>query len=50
MKGNQNYMAKIIAAPHFPYEENTMFIECDTQAEDGGYSHIIQFIKNDPYV
>ena len=41
---------KIIAAPHFPYEENTMIIEHETREEDGGFEQVKKFVDNDPYV
>lgn len=41
---------KIIGSPHFPYEENTYLIECDTEKEDGGISDVQSFILNDPYI
>ena len=39
-----------MAAPHFPYDENTMIIMQDTEAEDGGASEVQKFVQNDPYV
>ena len=41
---------KIIGSPHFPYEENTLLIECDSEKEDGGISDVQKFIMSDPYV
>ena len=41
---------KIIGAPHFPYDANTLMLECDTTQEDGGFSQVENFVKNDPYV
>lgn len=41
---------KIIGSPHFPYEENTYLIECDSEKEDGGISDVQKFIMSDPYV
>jgi hypothetical protein len=39
-----------MAAPHFPYDANTLLLECDSTAEDGGFSQIENFVVNDPYV
>jgi hypothetical protein len=41
---------KIIGAPHFPYDANTLMLECDTKEEDGGFKQIENFVQNDPYV
>jgi uncharacterized protein YciI len=41
---------KIIGAPHFPYDANTLMLECDVEAEDGGFKQIENFVTNDPYV
>lgn len=46
----QTQDTKIIAAPGFPYDENTIFVEKDTEAEDGGLKQIQEFVQNDPYV
>ena len=43
---------KFMAAPHFPYDENTMLLEHDdqTNSDDGGLSKIQNFVTNDPFV
>ena len=41
---------KILAGPHFPYDANTLIVECDSKNEDGGFSDVAQFVEKDPYV
>jgi uncharacterized protein YciI len=50
LKTLQTQDTKIIAAPGFPYDENTIIVEKDTTAEDGGFKQVEEFVKNDPYV
>jgi uncharacterized protein YciI len=40
----------VIAAPHFPYDSNTLLIEQETQEDDGGLSKVQTFVDQDPYV
>jgi uncharacterized protein YciI len=50
LKSLQNGDTKVIAAPHFPYDANTIIVEQETQAEDGGLSRVQAFVDSDPYV
>ena len=46
-----NQDTRVMSAPHFPYDENTMLLQHeDKGAADGGMDNIINFVKNDPYV
>lgn len=47
----QTAETKVIAAPHFPYDQNTIMVSHeDNNAEDGGLSTVQNFVENDPYV
>ena len=47
---NMSQKAKIIAAPHFPYEENTIIVQLETEGENDGKEDIQEFVDKDPYV
>ena len=50
LKAKNGHTTKIIAAPHFPYDGNSIFVEVDSSNEDGGMSEVKSFVQNDPYV
>ena len=45
-----NGQNKIVGAPFFPYQGNSLMVQMDTEAEDGGFSKVKEFVDNDPYV
>ena len=53
LKSQNGGTTKILAAPHFPYDANTLIIECDIPRSTDGteaFEQVQEFVKKDPYV
>ena len=50
LQNTNGQTTKILAGPHFPYDANTLIVECDSPNEDGGFSDVTSFVEKDPYV
>ena len=40
LKLTNNGRTKIIGSPHFPYDENTLLFEIDSEKDDGGIGDV----------
>ena len=53
LKSQNGGTTKILAAPHFPYDANTLIVECDIPRSTDGteaFEQVQEFVKKDPYV